>query len=91
MKVHNDIMLSLNSSDNVVLVLLNYTSAFDTVNHNLLLSRLKSVFGIAGSVLKLSKSYLCYRAQFSSVKQSPSTSLDLLIGVPLGSVVPISD
>ena len=32
----------LNSGDNVVLVLLNYTSAFDTVNHNLLLSRLKS-------------------------------------------------
>lgn len=43
MKAHNDIMLSLNSGDNVVLVLLNYTSAFDTVNHNLLLSRLKSV------------------------------------------------
>ena len=43
MKAHNDIMLSLNSGDNVVLVLLNYTSAFHTVNHNLLLSRLKSV------------------------------------------------
>ena len=43
MKAHNDIMLSLNSGDNVVLVLLNYTSAFDTVNHNLLLSNLKSV------------------------------------------------
>lgn len=43
MKAHNDIMLSLKGGDNVVLVLLNYTSAFHTVNHNLLLSRLKSV------------------------------------------------
>lgn len=52
MKVHNDIMLSLNGGDNVVLVLLHYTFAFDTINHNLLLSRLKKRFGIAASVLK---------------------------------------
>ena len=40
MRVHNDIMISLNNRNSVILVLLGLSSVFDTVNHDLLLSRL---------------------------------------------------
>ena len=40
MRVHNDIMISLDNGNSVILVLLDLSAAFDTVNHDLLLSRL---------------------------------------------------
>ncbi len=41
LKVLNDLLLSVDSGDNVVLVLLNLSTAFDTVDHNILLSCLE--------------------------------------------------
>ena len=90
MRVHNDIMISLDNGNSVILVLLDLSAAFDTVNHDLLLSRLEKRFGITGTVLNWFKSYLCSRSQFVSINQSHSTNRDLLVGVPQGSV-PISD
>ena len=46
MKVHNDIMMSVDNGNCVILVLLDLSAAFDTVNHDLLLSRLEKRFGI---------------------------------------------
>lgn len=63
------------------------SAAFDTVNHDLLLSRLEKRFGITGTVLNWFKSYLGSRAQFVSINQSHSTKRDLLVGVPRGSVL----
>ena len=71
----------------VILVLLDLSAAFDTVNHDLLLSRLEKRFGITGTVLNWFKSYLCCRTQFVSINQSHSTKRDLLVGVPQGSVL----
>ena len=61
MRVHNDIMISLDNGKSVILVLLDLSAAFDTVNHDLLLSRLEKHFGITGTVLNRFKSYLCSR------------------------------
>ena len=87
MRVHNDIMISLDNGNSVILVLLDLSAAFDTVNHDLLLSRLEKRFGITGTVLNWFKSYLCNRSQFVSINQSHSTKRDLLVGVPQGSVL----
>ena len=46
MRVHNDIMISLDNGNIVILVLLDQSAAFDTVNRYLLLSRLEKRFGI---------------------------------------------
>ena len=89
MRVHNDIMISLDNGNSVILVLLDLSAAFDTVNHDLLLSRLEKRFGITDVVLNWFKSYLCSRIHNLSVSinQSHSTKRDLLVGVPQGSVL----
>ena len=49
--ITDDILLSLDRGENVFLVLLDLSAAFDTVNHSRLLSRLQDTFGIQGTVL----------------------------------------
>ena len=50
--VTNDIMLSLDKGENVFLVLLDMSAAYDTVNHTLLLARMQKSFGMRGTVLQ---------------------------------------
>ena len=47
--ITDDILLSLDRGENVFLVLLDLSAAFDTVNHSRLLSRLQDTFGIQGT------------------------------------------
>ena len=61
--ITDDILLSLDRGENVFLVLLDLSAAFDTVNHSRLLSRLQDTFGIQGTVLKSFESYLTNRGQ----------------------------
>ena len=68
-----------------LLVLLDLSAAFDTVDHNVLLSRLHSNFGISGTALEWFRSYLNRRSQRVMVQGSLSQSLNLDFGVPQGS------
>ena len=69
------------------LLLLDLSAAFDTVNHSLLLSRLKNSFGITGTVLQWFHSYLSGRSQFVEINDTKSSVRDLTVGVPQGSVL----
>ena len=60
-------------------------AAFDTVNHDILLSRLQSNIGIGGSVLSWFESYLSGRSQHIFVNGSVSNKFHLPCGVPQGS------
>ena len=71
----------------VVLLLLDLSAAFDTVDHGLLLHRLNTRFGIKGKVLTWFKSYLTDRSQFLSINGSNSCHSDLMFGVSQGSVL----
>ena len=73
--------------DKVILLLLDLSAAFDTVNHSLLLSRLKNSFGITGTVLQWFHSYLSGRSQFVEINDTKSSVRDLTVGVPQGSVL----
>ena len=70
----------------VILVLLDLSTAFDTVYHDILLSRLSSRYGVCGTALEWSKSYLSERTQNVKIYGSSSCLSRLSQGVPQGSV-----
>ena len=86
-RVQNDIMEALDKGNVVLLVLLDLSAAFDTVNHDLLLNRLQSSFGVVGPVLEWFASYLRDRSQCVKITSSTSQPTQLKYGVPQGSVL----
>ena len=85
--IANDILLSLDRGDNLFLLLLDLSAAFDTVNHSLLLWCLEKSFGITGTVLQWFHSYLSRRSQFVEINDIKSSVRDLTVGVLQGSVL----
>ena len=84
LKVKNDILINMDEQKVTLLVLLDLSSAFDTVNHQVLLERLRSRFGVTGTALDLFASYLADRVQCISVNGGTSDAFHLSQGVPQG-------
>ena len=63
-----------------------FTKAFDTVDHNILLYKLGH-YGIRGHAQKFMKSYLTNRFQYTYVNGHQSTLDEIKCGVPQGSVL----
>ena len=87
LRVKNDIMESVSQRKGVFLALLDLSAAFDTVNHNILLSRLDNDFGLKGNVLKWIRSYLSKRTTVVSVDGIASQRLEFKYGIPQGSII----
>ena len=68
-------------------MLLDLTAAFDTVDHQILLSRLELCVGITGNVLKWFKSYQSKRTFSVHLGQYSSAAAPLVYGVPQGSIL----
>ena len=87
LRIVNDILSALDNDNISVLLLLDLSAAFDTLDHQILLSRLNSVFGIQSTALQWFHSYLSDRYQSTSVNNSSSSPSQLMFGVPQGSVL----
>ncbi len=87
LQVYNDILMSTDAGNAVALILLDLSSAFDMVDHNLLLSRLKSCVGLRGTVLNWFQSFLTNRKFSVCTGQYTSSSAPLACGVPQGSIL----
>ena len=68
------------------LILLDLSKAFDTVNHKILLNKLKK-YGIRGNFLTLIRSYLTNRKQTVHINNTYSLQQTLTCGVPQGSIL----
>ena len=62
------------------------SKAFDTINHDLLIAKLNA-YGFTKNSLRLIKSYLSNRWQRTKINTSCSSWVELLLGVPQGSVL----
>jgi len=80
-------MESVSQRKGVFLALLDLSAAFDTVNHETLLSRLSSDFGIQGNVLSWIRSYLSGRTTSVCVDGTSSVKFELRYGLPQGSIM----
>ena len=87
LRVLNDILCSVDTGKVSLLVLLDLSAAFDTINHQLLLERLHLQVGITGTAHRWFVSYLEDRSQTVCVGASFSEPKNLSCGVPQGSVL----
>ena len=81
-RVQNDILCAIDNNESVILLLLDFSAAFETMDHSIMLSRLRDRFGINGTVLAWLESYLTSRKQFVQVNGCRSTQRSLERGVP---------
>ena len=87
LKVFNDLLLAVDSGNCAILVLLDLSAAFDTVDHRILLSRLEHCVGVTGTALKWFQSYLTGRSFSVSLGEFSSSEAPLTCGVPQGSIL----
>ena len=81
LRVINDIMMNMNRQQVTLLVILDLSSAFDLVDHDILLGRMNQQFRIKVQVSEWFTSYLSKRFQFISVNGGQSRSFNLSCGV----------
>ncbi len=79
--------MATDSGDVTLLLILDLTAAFDTINHQILISRLETCVGTRGNALSWIKSYLQNRSFSVQMGECMSTSAPLSCGIPQGSVL----
>ena len=86
-KFINDILVAIDNKSGAVVLLIDLSAAFDTVDHTILLRILHDDIGIRGTALKWFHSFLIGRTQRVQVGHCKSDPVDLHFGVPQGSVL----
>jgi len=87
LKIQNDLLLSADNKNISIIALLDLSAAFDTIDHSILISRLKDTFGFNDFVLKWFISYISGRTQSVMIDNVESDSHPLLYGIPQGSIL----
>ena len=86
LNAQNLLLESLTKHQISLLLLIDFSKAFDMVDHSILLKKLEH-YGVRGLALKWIGSYLSGRKQFVSVNGSNSNTRDIKYGVPQGSIL----
>ena len=84
-KVINDLRMSADKKEVSVLLLLDLTAAFDTIDHLILIQRLEHWIGLSGTALSWFTSYLSDRSYFVNLAEFVSEKHVISSGIPQGS------
>ena len=81
--------LALSLNENIVnhVIYFDFAKAFDSVNHDILLQKLKNSYGIDSILLKFLTNYLKDRSQRVVIGSESSSTLPVNSGVPQGSIL----
>ena len=71
-KVQNDILSALDTGSSSILLMLDPSAPFDTIDHDILLSRLCNIYDMTGNALDWFRSYLTGRIQCVFIEDSVS-------------------
>ena len=77
---------SFNENKHYLAIFLDFSKAFDTICHDILLKKLDHM-GFRGPIYQWIKSFLSNRKQFVNIGESSSEILDIKMGVPQGSTL----
>ena len=86
-RILNDLLRGVDKKSGMLLILLDLSAAFDTVDHQILLQLLEESIGVNSTALALLKSYLSDRSQTVTIDNIDSELANLVCGVPQGSVL----
>ena len=84
-RVQSDILMSMERHEVTLLILLDLSAAFETIDHRVLQDILDNDFGIIGNAKDWIKSFFCKRQQHVLVEEEISKPYQLDCGVPQGS------
>ena len=86
MTLMNKLISSLENDEYILGIFLDFSKAFDTVDHVILLKKLAH-YGIRGTALKWFESYLSNREQYVTYNGISSSKQGIKCGVPPGSIL----
>ena len=84
--LQDKITKSLDNGEKVIGIYLDFSKAFDTVNHDILLQKLYQ-YGIRGTAYEWFKGYLTDRVQYVTYNGIQSSPKQIKCGVPQGSIL----
>ena len=87
LKVYSDAVMASDKGEVTCLLLLDYSAAFDTVDHDILLTILEDSLGVTGTALDWIRSFLVGRSQIFQVGQDKSSWVIVLYGLPQGTII----
>ena len=87
LRMMNDILRLRDAGSTIIVILLDISAAFDTLEHSTLISLLEVSFGIQGIELEWFTNYLNNRRQYVKINNCNSSELNIKCGVPQGSLL----
>jgi retron-type reverse transcriptase len=83
----DNLLKNMDSGQINCIVFFDVRRAFDSINHEILIDKMRNLFGVTGNQLRWFKSYLNNRVQQCLINGQLSSPKKIICGVPQGSIL----